>query len=246
MQKSIGIIGGMGALATCDLFKKIIDMTDAKSDQEHIHVYIDCNTHIPDRTKAILAGGADPVPELVRSGLRLEAMGADVLVMPCNTAHYFYDQIVPFFAIPLLNMLEETAKEIKKRKLSKIGLLATDGTIQSGVYHQALEALGIDVVIPSPIKQASVMDIIYNGVKASNLNINLADFYGTLDELSAKGAEALVLGCTELPVAFQMFQINRPAIDPTTVLAAAAIRFVEKPLIKPKECVKFPANILAG
>ena len=93
MQKSIGIIGGMGALATCDLFKKIFDMTDAKSDQEHIHIYIDCNTNIPDRTKALVEGGADPVPELVRSGLRLESMGADVLVMPCNTAHYFYEQL---------------------------------------------------------------------------------------------------------------------------------------------------------
>ena len=103
MQKSIGIIGGMGSLATCDLFKKIIDMTDAKSDQEHIHICIDCNTNIPDRTKAILGGGENPIPEMVRSGIRLQSMGADVLVMPCNTAHYFYDKITPFFDIPLLN-----------------------------------------------------------------------------------------------------------------------------------------------
>lgn len=246
MQKSIGIIGGMGALATCDLFKKIIDMTDAKSDQEHIHIYVDCNTNIPDRTKAILEGGADPVPEMVRSGVRLQSMGADVLVMPCNTAHYFYDKITPFFDIPLLNMLEETAKEIKKRKIRKIGLLATDGTIQSGVYHKALGALGIDVVIPSSMKQASVMDIIYNGVKASNCNINLTEFCETLDELFTKGAEVLVLGCTELPVAFQMFHIARPAIDPTMVLAAAAIRFVDRPLVKAIVCEKYPAKGLAG
>jgi aspartate racemase len=231
MQKSIGIIGGMGALATCDLFKKIIDMTDAKSDQEHIHIYVDCNTNIPDRTKAILQGGKDPVPEMVRSGVRLQSMGADVLVMPCNTAHYFYDKITPFFDIPLLNMLKETAKEIKKRKIRKIGLLATDGTIQSGVYHKALTDIGIDLVIPSPMQQTSVMDIIYNGVKASNRNININEFYGAIDKLFEKGAEVLVLGCTELPVAFKMFHIDRPAIDPTSVLAEAAIRFIDMPLL---------------
>jgi aspartate racemase len=231
MQKSIGIIGGMGSLATCDLFKKIIDMTDAKCDQEHIHICIDCNTNIPDRTKAILGGGEDPIPEMVRSGVKLQSMGANVLIMPCNTAHYFYDKITPFFDIPLLNMLKETVLEIQRRKIKKIGLLATDGTIKSRVYHMALADAGIDLVIPSPIGQMSVMDVIYNGIKASNRNISLNQFYGTIDELFEKGAEILVLGCTELPVAFELFHIERPSIDPTSVLAAAAIRFVEKPLL---------------
>ncbi len=232
MQKTIGIIGGMGPLATYDLFRKIIDRTDAKNDQEHIHVCIDSNTNIPDRTKAILGEGEDPIPEIVRSGIRLQSMGADVLIMPCNTAHYFYDKITPFFEIPLLNMLKETAAEIKRRKISKIGLLATDGTIKSGIYHRALAEAEIDVVIPSPMQQMSIMDIIYNGVKASNKNINLDQFNGVLDDMFAKGAETLVLGCTELPLAFDMFHINRPAIDPTSVLAEAAIRFVNKPLLK--------------
>lgn len=231
MKKSIGIIGGMGSLATCDLFKKIINMTDAKSDQEHIHICIDCNTNIPDRTKAILGGGENPVPEMVRSGVRLQSMGADVLVMPCNTAHYFYDKITPFFDIPLLNMLKETALEIQKRNIKKVGLLATDGTIKSRVYHTALAEAGIDLVIPSPLKQASVMDVIYKGIKSSNWNIDLSGFHGAIDELFAQGAEILVLGCTELPVAFEIFHIDRPAIDPTAVLAAAAIRFVDKPLL---------------
>lgn len=231
MQKSIGIIGGMGSLATCDLFKKIIELTDAKTDQEHIRVCIDCNTNIPDRTKAIIGKGENPVPEIVRSGVRLQSMGADVLVMPCNTAHYFYDKITPFFDIPLLNMLKETAQEIRNRKMRKVGLLATDGTIKSRVYHVALSDAGVDFVVPSPRNQTSVMDVIYNGIKASNRNINLNAFYDTIDELFDKGAELLVLGCTELPVAFEQFHIDRPAIDPTLVLAAAAIRFVDKPLV---------------
>ena len=232
MQKTIGIIGGMGPIATYDLFKKIIEKTDAKTDQEHIHICIDCNTNIPDRTKAILDGGEDPVPEIVKSGVRLQSMGADVLVMPCNTAHYFYDKITPFFDIPLLNMLKETAAEIKRRKIRKVGLLATDGTIKSGVYHSALTDGGIDIVIPSPAKQVSIMDIIYNGVKASNWNIKLDPFYGAIAELFDQGAEVLVLGCTELPIAFEMFHIDKPAIDPTSVLAEAAIRFTNMPLLK--------------
>lgn len=232
MKKSIGIIGGMGAAATCDLFNKIITMTDAKSDQEHIHVLIDSNTNIPDRTKAILERGEDPVPEMVRSGIRLQSMGADVLVMPCNTAHYFYDKITPFFDIPLLNMLKLTAQEIRKRDIRKIGLLATDGTIQSKVYHDVLTELGIDLVIPSSEKQMSVMDVIYKGIKASERNIDLAGFYDAIDDLFEQGAEILILGCTELPVAFDIFHIDKPAIDPTAVLAEAAIQFVDKPLVR--------------
>lgn len=231
MRKSVGIIGGMGAAATCDLFQKIIMMTDAKSDQEHIHILIDSNTNIPDRTKAILGEGADPVPEMVRSGIRLQSMGADVLVMPCNTAHYFYDRITPFLDIPLLHMPELTAQESKKRKLSKVGLLATDGTLQSGVYHKVLAAQGIAVVTPSPEGQKSVMDVIYNGIKASNWNINIDGFCAAVDELFAQGAESLILGCSELPVAFQVFRLDRPVIDPTSLLAAAAIRFVGKPVV---------------
>lgn len=225
MRKSIGIIGGMGAAATCDLFNKIITMTDAKSDQEHIHVLIDCNTNIPDRTKAILGSGKDPVPEMVRSGIRLQSMGADVLIIPCNTAHYFYDKITPFFDIPLLNMLELTAQEIKNRNIGKVGLLASDGTITSRVYHTVLAEAGIDVIIPSPENQISVMNVIYNGVKAANWDIDLTAFYTAIDELFEQGAEMLLLGCTELPVAFDLFHIDRPAVDPTVVLAAAAIQF---------------------
>ena len=232
MKKSVGIIGGMGAAATCDLFHKIINMTNAKSDQEHIHIFIDCNTNIPDRTEAILGRGEDPVPEMVRSGIRLQSMGADVLVMPCNTAHYFYDKLTPFFDILLLNMLKLTAREIQRRGLRKIGLLATDGTIQSGVYHSVLAEAGIELVIPSPEKQTSVMDVIYNGIKASKRDVDLARFYDAIDELFEQEAEILILGCTELPVAFDIFNIDRPAIDPTTVLAAAVIEFVDKPLLR--------------
>ena len=226
MKKTIGIVGGMGPLATCDLFKKIVEITDAACDQDHVRVCIDSNTEISDRTAAILSGGKNPVPEMVKSAVRLQGMGADVLIMPCNTAHYFYNQIVPFVDTPFLNMLEETAKEIKRRGIKKVGLLATDGTCQSGVYKTVFDAAGIEMLSPSPVGQQAVMDVIYKGVKAGNLSIDLSGFNKAKDELFEAGAEVLVLGCTELPVAFELFHIDRPNIDPTLVLAAAAVRFV--------------------
>ncbi|MDI9242765.1 aspartate/glutamate racemase family protein [Fusibacillus kribbianus] len=226
MKKTIGIVGGMGPLATCDLFKKIVEITDAACDQDHVRVCIDSNTEISDRTAAILSGGKNPVPEMVKSAVRLQGMGADVLIMPCNTAHYFYNQIVPFVDTPFLNMLEETAKEIKRRGIKKVGLLATDGTCQSGVYKTVFDAAGIEMLSPSPVGQQAVMDVIYKGVKAGNLSIDLSGFNKAMDELFEAGAEVLVLGCTELPVAFELFHIDRPNIDPTLVLAAAAVRFV--------------------
>lgn len=226
MKKTIGIVGGMGPLATSDLFRKIVEVTDAKSDQEHVRVCIDNNTEIPDRTAAILNGGEDPVPEMVKSAVRLQGMGADVLIMPCNTAHYFYDRLIPFVDTPFLNMIEETAKEIKRRGIKKVGLLATDGTCRSGVYKNVFDAMDIEMCMPSPDKQKSVMDVIYKGVKAGNLSIELTGFYEAMDELFEKGAKTLILGCTELPVAFDLFKIDRPNIDPTLVLASAAVRFV--------------------
>ena len=226
MKKTIGIVGGMGPLATCDLFKKIVEITDAACDQDHVRVCIDSNTEISDRTAAILSGGKNPVPEMVKSAVRLQGMGADVLIMPCNTAHYFYNQIVPFVDTPFLNMLEETAKEIKRRGIKKVGLLATDGTCQSGVYKTVFDAAGLEMLSPSPVGQQAVMDVIYKGVKAGNLSIDLSGFNKAMDELFEAGAEVLVLGCTELPVAFELFHIDRPNIDPTLVLAAAAVRFV--------------------
>lgn len=224
MKKTIGIIGGMGPLATADLFKKIITITPAKSDNEHIRVVIDNNTGIPDRTAAILGKGKDPVSEMVRSALSLENIGADLLIMPCNTAHYFYEQITPFVKIPFINMLEETAKEIKAKGIGKVGLLATSGTLNSGVYAKMFEKYGIEELHPVGADQEEVMKIIYDGVKAGNYDLDISGFLKVVDSLIAQGAEYLVLGCTELPIAFEMYAIKADTVDPTLILAQAAVK----------------------
>lgn len=226
MRKTIGILGGMGPLATCDLFSKIIQITDARCDQEHVRICIDNNTEISDRTNAIIRHGKDPVPEMVKSAVRLQSFGADVLIMPCNTAHYFYDRILPFVDIPFLSMIDETAKAISDRGLRKIGLLATDGTLQTAVYEKAFKKRGISIVVPPPENQVHIMDLIYNGVKAGNKEIDTKPTKKTIEDLFRKGAQTLVLGCTELPVAFDLYGFDYPKTDPTLILASRAVQFV--------------------
>lgn len=228
MYKTIGIIGGMGPAATADLMNKIIEMTDAACDQEHIHLMIDSNTNIPDRTAAILHGGKDPVPEMLASAKRLEAMGADILIMPCNTAHYFIPELEKNVSIPFINMPVETARFLRKRGIEKAAVLATDGTVQSGLYEKALNDEGISAIYPDETQQELVMTLIYEDIKKGIIDPSVLphDEIGSLDEdLRRRGAQALLLACTELPVAYQIMGLaDETTIDPTSVLAAAAIR----------------------
>ena len=229
--KTIGIIGGMGPLATYDLAEKILDNTVAACDQDNIPVLIDCNTRIADRTAAILHGGADPRPEMKKSAKRLEEAGADVLLMACNTAHYFYDSVCEDIKIPVLHMPRLTAQLIFEMGVKKAGVLATDGTCQSGVYGDALKEEGIDPVYPSAEKQKIIMSLVYDHVKAGIMDFSDLDIDGVISEMKGKGAEVLILGCTELPMAFDIIgETGVPAIDPTDVLARAAVSFAGAPL----------------
>ncbi|SHK50302.1 cysteate racemase [Paramaledivibacter caminithermalis] len=227
-MKTIGILGGMGPLATADLFKKIVTLTEANSDNEHIPILIDNNTQIPDRTDYIINNSQDPIKEMIRSAIKLEMMGADVIIMPCNTAHYFYDEIVKYVNIPFINMIEETAKEIKKLYSNKkVALLATEGTYKAGIYDKVFDKYGLELVKPSSQKQKHVTELIYD-IKRGKSVIDLTSFQAVLRELKEQGVEAFILGCTEIPVAFQMFNIDEKYIDPTKILACSAIRYVGK------------------
>lgn len=224
-KKIIGIIGGMGPLATADLFQKIILHTQASCDQEHLHVCIDSNTNIPDRTEALLHGGADPVPEMTRSARHLASIGAQVLIMPCNTAHGFYEQVQSAVDVPVLHMIALTRDALTARGVRRAGLLATDGTIETGIYQRTFAGSGIELLTPPAADQAAVMDVIYNGVKAGDVSHDTAAFRRACEALLARGAETLILGCTELPLAFSLYGLPYPATDPTLELALGAIRF---------------------
>ena len=212
MNPVIGIIGGMGPLATCDLMNKIIRFTDAKTDQQHIRICVDCNTNIPDRTEAILHHGKNPVPEL--------------LVMSCNTAHYFYDDVMPYVDVPFMNMIEETAKYLKEHNVDTAAVFATDGTRDSGVYERVLSRAGIRVVYPSEENQKLLMSLIYDYVKAGREITDKAQVQKLVDEARALGAQKMILGCTELPIAFEQVNLHQDTVDPTTILAQHAVQAV--------------------
>ena len=216
MKKTIGIIGGMGPMATCDLMKKIFEVSDADCDQNYVHVCVDCNTNIPDRTKAILENGEDPIPEMVKSAVSLQNMGADLLMIPCNTAHFFYDRLKIFTDIPILHMPRETVKALKEQNISCAAVLATDGVIKSGVYEKE--------------QQQKIMAVIYQCIKAGKKDVEKYGLDDILKSLIKQGAQSVILGCTELPIAFSLAGIRENIVDPTEIAARAALKFLQLPI----------------
>ena len=225
-EKIIGILGGMGPEATIDLFYKIIKFTPAEKDQDHLRIIIDNNPKIPDRTAAILGKGEDPLPALQETAQNLEKAGADFIVIPCNTAHYFLSQIQKSVKIPILNMIEETAKETKKRipQIKKVGLLASMGVYKSKIYHQHFKKFNIEVISPEEKGKEEVMKAIYT-VKAGDLSEKIGkNILKIAQKLIDKGAEAIIAGCTEIPLILKEVDISFPLIDPTHVLAKIVVQ----------------------
>lgn len=227
MRKTIGILGGMGPMATADLFRKIVAMTKADCDNDHIRIYIDDNSAIPDRTAAILSGGKDPVGEMTDSLKKLVACGADCILMPCNTAHYFLPRLQEQTHVPFISMLEATAKACAARFPGKTAaVLATKGTLATGLYEKALEEQGVGYLIPDDWEQDALMRVIYGGVKADAAPESYRkDMEEVLNRMTARGADYFILGCTELPLAAELLALQVSTVDPTAELAKAAIRF---------------------
>ena len=221
MKKTIGILGGMGPLATADLFRKITCLTKAGCDNDHIRVYIDSNSAIADRTAAILHGGKDPVPEMTSALRHLEACGADCIIMPCNTAHYFLPQLQAKTETPFISMLAATAKACAAQFPGKTAaVLGTKGTLATGLYDRALEAEHVPFLLPEEPERDELMRLIYDVVKASKPLLPEAEAWQRL-----RGADYFILGCTELPILADTLPAAGPFIDPTAELAKAAIRF---------------------
>lgn len=225
-EKIIGILGGMGPEATIDLFYKIIKSTPAGKDQEHLRIIIDNNPKIPDRTAAILGKGEDPLPALQETARNLEKAGADFIIIPCNTAHYFLPLIQESVKIPILNMIEETAKETRKRipQIQKVGLLASIGIYETEIYHQQFKKINIEVISPEEKDKEEVMKAIY-AVKAGNLSEWIKkSILKIAQKLIDKGAEVIIAGCTEIPLILKEGDVSVLLIDPTQVLAKAAVQ----------------------
>jgi len=226
-HKTIGVLGGMGPWATLDFFEKILRLTPAKTDQEHLRVIIDNNPKIPDRSPAIVGTGEDPTPALVAGARTLQQAGADVIVIPCNTAHYFYERVQNAVSIPVLHIMEEVVSTAREEVPSArvLGILATAAAVSSGLYARACARRGIEVVNPDPAGQQIVNRAIY-AVKAGQMGPEItAGLRKIADGLVGRGAQALVLGCTELPFVLKPHDVRVLLLDSNQILARAAVRF---------------------
>jgi len=225
----LGIMGGMGPAATCDIYNKIIQMTPASCDQEHIHIIIDSNSQIPDRTRYICGDGEDPRIEMIRSAIKLEMMGADFIIIPCNTAHYFYDDIVKYTKSKVLHMIRETASFLKKSKPSEDNylLLATAGTYKAGIYKNIFREFGLNIIEPDEDDIRIVMDWIYS-VKSGKFDVTAEEFQNFVKKYMPEKEIPIILGCTELPLLADKIGIRSQCIDPVTILAKRCIEIAKE------------------
>ena len=227
--KTIGVLGGMGPEAGAAFFERIIHETAAGRDQDHPPVVLYSLPQIPDRTAAILHGGRDPVPALRRGMAVLGRAGADFAVMSCISAHYFLPRLVPRSPLPVISLIDETVAAIKIMKPAPqtIGLLATDGTVRTGIFARAFEAAGIAVLTPPSRAQARLMTAIY-GQKSIKAGFTQGPAREVILEVARglirRGAGAVLAGCTEIPLVLGPTDIPVPLVDPMTAGARAAVR----------------------
>jgi aspartate racemase len=227
--KTIGILGGMGPEATAYFFSLIVRNTRVSRDQDHIPVVVCSLPQVPDRTEAILHGGPSPLPFFIRGVKTLRAAGADFAVIPCVTAHYFYPALAARSPLPVVNLLEETVREVRGRHpvMKRIGLIATTGTVRSRIFHDAFEAAGIEVLVPDAHAQARVMNAIYGrkGIKAGvTAGAPRKAILGVAADLIRGGAQGIVAGCTEVPLALGNDDLAVPLIEPMRIGVLACIR----------------------
>ena len=222
-ERTVGILGGMGPEATVELFRHILSLTSAKRDQDHLHVLIDSNPKIPDRTAAILRKGESPVLALTAAAQNLERAGADFIAMPCNTAHYWLRELRESVSIPIIDMIGETAVRVASHSpsLHKVGLLATAGTLRSGLYQHAFASKGIEILAPSDEQESIVMGAIH-GIKAGSHDVR-SQLITVARDLIDQEAQGIIPGCTELSLVVPTDSLSVPVFDPLSILAECAV-----------------------
>lgn len=222
-KKKLGILGGMGPQATILFYQRVVDFTVAAADQEHIETLILSDAKMPDRTAALLSGETGPVRERLLSDARtLEGWGAGCIAVPCNTSHAFLPAVQARLSIPIVNMVTETARELKAMGCRKVGVMATDGTVQMGLYHAACKALGMEAVSPPAEEQKLVMSLIYDEIKAGQRGSE--DKFAAVEKaFRALGCDRVVLACTELSVYKDWHQVGEYYLDAMDVLARRSV-----------------------
>lgn len=232
MAKKLGVIGGLGPVATAYFYELVCRMTDACHDQEHIDMVIISKPSIPDRTDYILGRSKNsPLPHLIEAGKALEVMGVDCIAIPCITAHYFHNELSDNLKVPVIHIVKETARYLKSHGIKQAGIMATEGTIKSQLFQKELLENGITPVIPTEKGQEFISSIIYKNIKAG-LPANMEQFNEVKEDLVRRGAETIILGCTELSLIKRDENIGSGFIDALEVLAKCSIVNCDAPLKK--------------
>ena len=222
-KKTLGVIGGMGPAATAYFMDLVVRMTKAETDQEHLNIMVCHVPTIPDRTGYILDHRKpSPLPAIIDYGRKLAALGANYAAIPCITAHYFYKSLDEELPIPIINGVEETVSYLKAMGYTRVGVMATSGTLHACVFQSELERQGLEAVLPLAQRQKDVMDLIYKDIKSGRPG-NMERFNRVTEELRSCGAEVIILGCTELSIIKRDSDIGAGFIDVLEVLARASI-----------------------
>jgi len=223
-EYTVGIIGGMGPYATLTFFKCVLDNTPAKKDWDHLHIIIDNNPKIPSRTRAFLFNEEDPVPMMVESVNRLKNSGADFIAIPCNSAHFFLPRICQQTDVNFINMVDETSQVVISSEAKVVGLIAGEVTVKGNLYEKRLTPHGITVLQVSDEEQKHVRNIIEDVKHNQVVESTISKMSELVHSLEIRGADTIILGCTELPLAFTGITTHCNVIDSVDVLAKAVVR----------------------
>ena len=223
----VGILGGMGPMATVDFLRKLVEMTPAACDQEHVPVLVHSVPQIPDRSSCIEGHGPSPLPALLAGLHRLTGAGAEIIAMPCNTAHYWYDQLRGSSGIEVLHIVDAAADALARSGVpdGPVGLLATTGTLLADIYGRRLAGRGYDLLLPGPRRQEELVMAGIRAVKAGRVPQARRLLRSAVADLAAAGAKAVILGCTEIPLALDRTDRRGEVVlvDATAALAEACI-----------------------
>lgn len=229
-QALLGILGGMGPLATVDFLGKLTRLTPASCDQDHLPWVTVSQPGIPDRSAAIKGGNDGPGPYLVKGSAWLAAQGVKLIAIPCNTSHFWYDRMqASAGAVPILHIADAAIEELQRssKPAGLVAILATRGTVQAGIYSNRLSAKGFDLASVSEEEQ-SVVDHVIKSVKGGEVDAGRKAMHQLIKTLAARGVKTVILGCTELPIAYEGIDADSAAgvqaVDTSLALATVSLR----------------------
>lgn len=236
LSPMLGVLGGMGPMATVDFLAKFVAHTPASNDQSHIPFLVSSDPHIPNRTSAILQDGPSPFADMARGIALLERAGATALAIPCNTAHHWYEDLQATTGVPIIHIVDAVIDALlaKNFPAGRVGLLATRGTIHARIYERRLERLGIETIVPVEDDQKRLMAAI-DAVKAGGSRDGTQTVSSVAAELKKRGAGAIIVACTELPLLVPR-SADWGMVDATDALALACVKILQKKT--PAQCAK--------